>query len=632
MKKFTFQTFGKFILLIMMIFSIGQLKAQNGYNCTIDSIQLISPTELTFDIMVKNTGTTNLGLQTFQVGIEFDYDALAAGGTITSSWVPGSSTALLPSGFQDLSAQGAVAMGVPLTGSNYRQIRLTAKTGVGVAIAVPIPTTYARYARLKLTNTVPFPSCVAPNFIWSFVNTTGRTRTAISAFVNQATSGTPLTSQTTGGTPNAAAGNTASPFSYIGGPQHFIESNLPLLPCSTCPTQATAGSIVDPLCYGGTGSAVITLDVAAPGGGDYSVNGGTAVPFAAGLSFSVAGLPQGSNTIVINATNCTTPVTVNVLIGGPSAPIVNTTTATACDTYTWASNTQAYTSSGNYANVYTDVNGCTVTDSLYLTINNSTSNTTNVTACDSYTWSLNSQTYTVTGTYSESSTNAAGCTHTEILNLTINNSTSNTTNATACDSYTWSVNSQTYTVTGTYSESSTNSAGCVHTETLNLTINNSTSNSTTVSACDSYTWSVNSQTYTVTGIYTDVSTNASGCAHTETLDLTITPSTSSSTSASACDTYTWSMNGQTYTASGTYTNVVGCHTDTLNLTITPSSNVNTTITACDTYTWSTNGQTYTTSGVYTYTANCVTETLNLTINTSSSQAVQLRHAVLILGA
>ena len=64
---------------------------------------------------------------------------------------------------------------------------------------------------------------------------------------------------------------------------------------------------------------------------------------------------------------------------------------------------------------------------------------------------------------------------------------------------------------------------------LDLTINSSSNTSTTVSACDSYTWSANSVTYTASGTYT-VNT---GCA-TEELVLTITPSTSNSTSASAC--------------------------------------------------------------------------------------------------
>ncbi|MFM7585711.1 MAG: cohesin domain-containing protein, partial [Bacteroidota bacterium] len=38
----------------------------------------------------------------------------------------------------------------------------------------------------------------------------------------------------------------------------------------------------------------------------------------------------------------------------------------------------------------------------------------------------------------------------------------------------------------------------------------------------------------------------------------------------ACDSYTWSVNGQSYTQSGTYTSVNGCHTETLNLTVNPS--------------------------------------------------------------
>jgi len=137
-----------------------------------------------------------------------------------------------------------------------------------------------------------------------------------------------------------------------------------------------------------------------------------------------------------------------------------------------------------------------------------------------------------------------------------------------------------------------------------------TSNSTTISACDSYTWSVNGTTYTSSGTYT----NVVGC-HTETLNLTITPSTSNSTTASACDSYTWSVNGTTYSTSGTYTNVVGCHTETLNLTITPSTSNSTTISACDSYTWSVNGTTYTSSGTYTNVSGCHTETLNLTITT-----------------
>lgn len=60
--------------------------------------------------------------------------------------------------------------------------------------------------------------------------------------------------------------------------------------------------------------------------------------------------------------------------------------------------------------------------------------------------------------------------------------------------------------------------------------------------------------------------------------VTGTVSTSSTQTVSACDTYTWSENGATYTTSGMYTNVVGCDTKTLDLTINNSSAINTVVT------------------------------------------------------
>ena len=178
-------------------------------------------------------------------------------------------------------------------------------------------------------------------------------------------------------------------------------------------------------------------------------------------------------------------------------------------------------SSGSYIDVSTNAAGCTHTETLNLTINNSTSNITTLTECDSYTWPVNGVIYTTSGSYTDVSTNAAGCTHTETLDLTITSSTSNTTTLTECDSYIWPVNGTIYTISGSYIDVSTNAAGCTHTETLNLTLNNSTSASMSATACDSYTWPVNGVIYTTSGSYIDVSTNAAGCTHMETLNLTI---------------------------------------------------------------------------------------------------------------
>ena len=97
------------------------------------------------------------------------------------------------------------------------------------------------------------------------------------------------------------------------------------------------------------------------------------------------------------------------------------------------------------------------------------------------------------------------------------------------------------------------------------------SSSQTVSACDSYTWSVDGNTYTSSGTYTFNGTQG-GCPHTYTLNLTVNSSTIANSTRTECNTYTWPVNGTTYSNSGIYTfngtNAAGCPlTSTLNLTI-----------------------------------------------------------------
>ena len=92
---------------------------------------------------------------------------------------------------------------------------------------------------------------------------------------------------------------------------------------------------------------------------------------------------------------------------------------------------------------------------------------------------------------------------------------------TACDTYTWAANGQTYTASGTYTNVTTNAAGCPDTATLVLTINNSTSSTMNVTSATPYTWAANGQTYATSGTYTFVGTNAAGCTFTQTLNLII---------------------------------------------------------------------------------------------------------------
>jgi len=372
------------------------------------------------------------------------------------------------------------------------------------------------------------------------------------------------------------------------------------------PITITVASLLTAGITNNTGSTQITceltaINVTATGGTGYSwSNGATVVGTAANLNITAG----GTYTVTANnALGCSATATIVIT---ENKTTTSSETASACDAYTWASNGQTYSASGDYTSVTTDAFGCVNTATLHLTITPSTTNTTTITACDDYTWPINNQQYLESGVY----TVVTGC-HTEVLDLTINPATNSSTIISACDSYTWSVNNVTYTQSGKYIVT----IGC-DTYELQLTITPSSTATTTISACDNYTWSVNNETYTSSGTYTF----EHGC-ETDILVLTIIPTATNTTTITACDSYTWNFNGQTFTTSGTYTVPNGCQTEVLVLTITPSTTSESTASACDAYTWF--GTTYTTSGDYTHTTGCNTETLHLTIAPSTTNTTSV---------
>jgi hypothetical protein len=143
------------------------------------------------------------------------------------------------------------------------------------------------------------------------------------------------------------------------------------------------------------------------------------------------------------------------------------------------------------------------------------------------------------------------------------------------------------TITTTYTLTATAANGCSSTDQVIVSVNALpvVSAGPDINSCDgsavtlsgsgalSYTWQpavqngqpfipVNSSAFIVTG------TDANNCHQTDTVQVNVVQSTSSTLNENACDSYT--LNGQTYTQSGTYTQVIpngsGCDsTITLNL-------------------------------------------------------------------
>ena len=167
-------------------------------------------------------------------------------------------------------------------------------------------------------------------------------------------------------------------------------------------------------------------------------------------------------------------------------------------------------------------------------------------ACDTYTWSTNGQTYTTSGVYTEVLTGSTGCDSILNLDLTIYSPNDLTTTQVSCDSFTWNVNGQTYTSSDTIVENLTTSQGCSYQHTLNLTINQGFDSVEQIDACVSYIWPVTGLSYTFSGTYTETFSDSNGCDSSHTLNLFIIPVITATISDNGDGTLSASPSGETF--------------------------------------------------------------------------------------
>lgn len=210
-------------------------------------------------------------------------------------------------------------------------------------------------------------------------------------------------------------------------------------------------------------------------------------------------------------------------------PNITTQTATVCNEYTWSINGQTYTSSGSYSDTAT-VSGCESITVLNLTINGYTYGNLDTTACNSYTVPSGDETYYSSGIYSDTLINSVGCDSILSINLTLYNASYSDTTVVACNDFTWQQNGINYTNSGVYLDTITNAVGCDSIIALNLSVNNTSLSQSIIAACDNYTWTHNGITYTNSGIYSDTLVNMQGCDSIVQLYLTINYVTDISTS------------------------------------------------------------------------------------------------------
>ncbi len=109
-----------------------------------------------------------------------------------------------------------------------------------------------------------------------------------------------------------------------------------------------------------------------------------------------------------------------------------------------------------------------------------------------------------------------------------------------------------------------------------ITVGENTTASVSATACNSFTWELNGVTYTSSGIYYATSLNAAGCTLTTALNLTINTSSAVILNVSINEGDTYVFDGQNLTVSGQFImNSIGANgcpmVTTLNLTVVPVS-------------------------------------------------------------
>lgn len=232
----------------------------------------------------------------------------------------------------------------------------------------------------------------------------------------------------------------------------------------------------------------------------------------------------------------------------------------SCVSYISPSGNYTWTNSGIYLDTIPNVAMCDSIIQIDLTIYPVYNETDAVTICSGNSYTFGTQTLTTAGTYTEVFTSVNGCDSTVVLTLSVVSSYTTNISVSICDNETYTLGTQTLSATGNYSELFTSQQGCDSTVNLALTVLPTSASSITVTACDSYTSPSGNNTWTTTGTYTDVIPAVNGCDSVLTIDLTINSSDFYSETATACDSY--DFEGNTYTSSGVYqviyTNISGC--------------------------------------------------------------------------
>ncbi len=332
------------------------------------------------------------------------------------------------------------------------------------------------------------------------------------------------------------------------------------------------------------------------------------VTLCAGLSYQFDGqslTDSGTYTSVdLGANGCDSTTTLELTF---VTEFVTNLEATICAGEVYDFNGQILNAEGVYGDTLTAIGGCDSLLTLILAVLPLSESTTNASICAGETYSFNGDLLTDSGTYTTTLTGLNGCDSTAVLNLAVLPVQSTSLDVTTCANQPYSFNGLSLGQSGNYAAVLTATNGCDSTVLLHLTVLPIVATSSSASICAGETYPFNGGLLTQTGTYTATYTAVNGCDSIVTLQLTVLPVAQSGLAAVVCEGQAFEYHGELLTQSGVYTFVLtgqginGCDSVVMVFLtifpIIPTTNTSATVCAGETYLF--DGQTLSASGTYT---------------------------------
>lgn len=282
----------------------------------------------------------------------------------------------------------------------------------------------------------------------------------------------------------------------------------------------------------------------------------------------------GSYQDVLTAANgCDSIVNLGLMVRDE---IQTSLTQEICEGNSYEVGTSSYTETGSYLDVLTSVNtGCDSTVNLDLTVIPLAETMLSESICEGESVVIGTTVFDETGTYQEVLTSTlTGCDSVVHLDLEVIPIPEIQLVETICDGESYAVGGTEYTTTGSFVNVLDASTGCDSVVTLDLTVLPIPETFLVEEICQGETYTVGNSTYDTNGAFTDVLVASSGCDSIVHLDLTVNEVYEVFLDAVICDGTSYPVGGNSFTNSGTYTEVLptvnGCDSVvTLNLTVHP---------------------------------------------------------------